>query len=88
MRLRAREDANRPEIVEALKAYGWKIRAVKWPCDLLICRDGHLFCAEVKVDDKATLTLDQAALIVDGFPFVRLETADDVDRLTRQIIRT
>lgn len=45
---RNRRDANEPEIVQALEAYGFTVRRIDVPVDLLIGRKGRTWIAEIK----------------------------------------
>jgi|HubBroStandDraft_2_1064218.scaffolds.fasta_scaffold167922_4 hypothetical protein len=83
LRHAAREDANRAEIVAALKACGWICRRIKWPCDLLITKPGrHMLMAEIKATPKSKLTKAQKDAITDGFSVVVLRSVADVLRLS------
>jgi hypothetical protein len=84
LRHAAREDANRAEIVDALKACGWEVIRLKAPADLLLTKPGRgLKLAEVKTGPKAKFTKAQLAVMARGFEILRLETVADVLRLSR-----
>ena len=81
LRRRGRVDANQAEIVEALRAGGWKVQStanVGGGFPDLICARGHdVRLVEVK-QPKGTLTPDQQRFIVrDGWPVTIVRSIDD-----------
>lgn len=81
MRKRARVDTNQREIVEALRAVGWKVTSAAslgggFP-DLVIARGHDVKLVEVK-HAKGTLTADQQRFIVrEGWPVTIVRSIDE-----------
>jgi hypothetical protein len=56
MRYAARIDANKAQIVEALRLRGAYVWDLKLPVDLLVGHNGRTCLVEIKRDEKAKLT--------------------------------
>lgn len=81
MRRRGKVDGNQKEIVEALRAVGWRVLSLadigKGCPDLLIARGYDVRLVEVK-QPKGKLTVDQQAFIVrDGWPVSIVRTVEE-----------
>jgi len=81
MRRAARIDANKVQIVEALRAAGAKTYDLKLPVDLLVHRAGRLILMELKdgakVPSARKHTKLQAEFIAQGWPVATVKNIDE-----------
>jgi hypothetical protein len=82
--LKARNDANHREITAALRRCGWQICNIRYPADLMITKPGrNILLVEIKRDANAKFTKAQLDIQARGFKLFRIETLEDVVRLTQ-----
>ena len=83
MRYAARVDANKDQIVSALRAAGAFVWDLKLPVDLLVGYAGHTFLVEIKRDQKAPLTPLQRDFFASwsGGTLARVDSAESALRM-------
>lgn len=83
MRYAARTDANKDQIVVALRAAGAYVWDLKLPVDLLVGYAGHTFLVEIKRDSKAPLTALQRTFFKNwsGGTLARIDSPDAALRM-------
>ena len=83
MRYAARVDANKDQIVTALRAAGAYVWDLKLPVDLLVGYAGHTFLVEIKRDHKAPLTALQRTFFESwgGGTLARIDSPDAALRM-------
>lgn len=82
-----RTDRNHAEIAAAFERCGYLVHHTIGDWDLTVCRGGQVLLIEVKdgkkSPSKTRLTERSAKLVADGWPIERVESVDDVLRISK-----